>query len=244
MYCLEHEDPKFVPCSAPEFACDIEGTYYSILVPAVDTVWNSSIIDICIQKNINIYSLLEKLKLGKSVIIQKNIFSNQEERQLMTKTLNFSAEINSSSTQQTIEADLDKKQGRKVLGAKGNNTLVIFIDDINMPSIEKYRAQPQLSYWDSYFELEDFMIDKISIQNKLKNSYELHAAAPPSCSRASLSLRFTRFFHIFWLPQPSKETMVTIFEAIVLGYINSLQFSDSVRKCGSVVVGCTVDLYK
>ena len=124
------------------------------------------------KRNINIFFAGET-GVRKSVIIQKNIFSNHEENQLMPKTLNFSAETNSSSTQQTIEAVLEKKQGRKVLGAKGNNTLVIFIDDVNMPSVEKYGAQPQLSYWDSYSEMEDFMIDKISIQNKLKNSYEL-----------------------------------------------------------------------
>ena len=74
----------------------------------------------------------------------------------MPKTLNFFAQTNSSSTQQTIEADLEKKQGRKVLGAKENNSLVIFIDDVNMPSVEKYGTQPLIELlrqllWDEWF---------------------------------------------------------------------------------------------
>jgi len=40
----------------------------------------------------------------------------------MPISLNFSAQTNSLATQETIEANLDKKKGKGTLGAKGNNT--------------------------------------------------------------------------------------------------------------------------
>jgi len=50
--------------------------------------------------------------------------------------LNFSAQTTSSSVQQSIESKLVKKRGKKVIGARGNGTALIFIDDINMPLVE------------------------------------------------------------------------------------------------------------
>lgn len=83
--------------------------------------------------------------VGKSVIIQKYISVYKEKKQLAPIPLNFSAQTNSKSTQETIEANLEKKMGSKVLGAKGvGNTCVIFIDDVNMPAVEKYGAQPPI----------------------------------------------------------------------------------------------------
>lgn len=50
--------------------------------------------------------------------------------------LNFSAQTSSISVQKGIESKLEKKRGKKVIGAKGNQHALIFIDDINMPSVE------------------------------------------------------------------------------------------------------------
>jgi|TARA_B110000285_G_C15055452_1_gene579323 dynein heavy chain len=54
--------------------------------------------------------------------------------------LNFSAQTSSISVQKGIESKLEKKRGKKVIGAKGNQHALIFIDDINMPSVEEYGA--------------------------------------------------------------------------------------------------------
>ena len=40
-----------------------------------------------------------------------------------------------------IEAKL-KKKSKLVVGAKPNEKIAIFIDDVNMPSLETYGAQP------------------------------------------------------------------------------------------------------
>ena len=50
--------------------------------------------------------------------------------------LNFSARTSSFSVQKSIESKLVKKRGKKVIGAKGNQQCIIFIDDINMPLVE------------------------------------------------------------------------------------------------------------
>jgi len=78
------------------------------------------------------------------MIISGFLSKHQEDRQLFPININFSAQTNSYATQQTIEAKLDKKKGPTLLGAKGNHTAVIFVDDINMPAVEKFGAQPPI----------------------------------------------------------------------------------------------------
>ena len=39
---------------------------------------------------------------------------------------------------------LTKKRGKEVIGSKGTSTCVIFVDDVNMPMVEKYGAQPPI----------------------------------------------------------------------------------------------------
>ena len=235
-YYLEPGELKFVPWSVPEFEYDIKSTYFSILVPTIDTVRYSYLLDICIQKSKHLFFTGET-GVGKSFIIHKYLSVHSEERQLTPKVLNFSAQTSSRSTQQTIEADLEKKQGRKVLGAPGSNTLVLFFDDVNMPLVEKYGAQPPIELLRQLIESGGFYDRQILEHKRINKFVCVCAAAPPSGGRAALTARFTRHFHMLCLPQSSEETMISIFESIVLGFLTSLPFSDSVRKCGTVVVG-------
>lgn len=58
-------------------------------------------------------------------------------------TICFSAKSSANLTQETITSKLDKRS-RKVLGPASNKKFIIFIDDMNMPTIEKNGAQPPI----------------------------------------------------------------------------------------------------
>jgi len=115
----------------------------------------------------------------------------------MPIALNFSAQTNSYSTQQTIEANLEKKRGKYLLGAIGNNTCVLFIDDVNMPSVEKYGAQPPIELLRQLIGDEGFYDRADFYWKNIENFVTICSAAPPSGGRASLTPRFTRLFHMF-----------------------------------------------
>ena len=73
------------------------------------------------------------------MIIQNFITESRERSSLLPIVLNFSAQTDANSTYMNIEAKLDKKR-KKVYGAKGNAKCFIFIDDVNLPQVEKYGA--------------------------------------------------------------------------------------------------------
>jgi dynein heavy chain len=57
--------------------------------------------------------------------------------------LTFSARTSSIQAQSSIEGKLDSKR-KDLLGAPGNKTTVIMIDDVNMPEVEEFGAQPPI----------------------------------------------------------------------------------------------------
>ena len=71
----------------------------------------------------------------------------------------------------------------------------------------------------------------------------LCSAAPPGGGRSALTPRFMRHFHIFNLPDPSEESMRSIFEAILREFLNANHFPESVRKMSNMAVAGTVDMY-
>jgi dynein heavy chain len=195
-YYLDIEEMKFKPWDVPSFEYNPKNTFFSILVPTIDTLRYSTMIDILIKKRKQIFFTGET-GVGKSVIIQKYISKNQDKNELMPINLNFSAQTNSNSTQQTIESKLDKKKGKEVLGAKGNNTCVIIIDDVNMPSVEKYGAQPPIELLRQLLSDNGFYDRPKFFWKNIEKFCLICAAAPPSGGRAPLTPRFIRHFHMF-----------------------------------------------
>lgn len=131
----------------------------------------------------------------------------------------------------TIEGKL-VKQNKTIYGAKQGHKVVIFIDDINMPAVEKYGAQPPI-------ELLRLMVDKGGMYDRkehfwkeIQNTIILAAASPPNGGRNDLTLRFTRHFHMLCIPQPSQKTLFKIFNSILNGFLNN-GFQEVIKRYSS-----------
>jgi len=108
-------------------------------VPTVDTVRYTALLEMLVSINKPVF-FTGNTGVGKSIILSKYISLNQEKQGLAPIMLNFSAQTSSNSTQKTIESKLEKKRGKEVMGSLGTTTCVIFVDDVNMPTVEKYGA--------------------------------------------------------------------------------------------------------
>ncbi len=181
--------------------------------------------------------------VGKSIILQKYIALNQEKQGLAPIMLNFSAQTSSNSTQKAIEGKLEKKRGKEVIGAPGSQTCVIFVDDVNMPTVEKYGAQPPIELLRQLIEMRGFYDRPHFYWKNIERFIILCAAAPPGGGRSPLTPRFMRHFHVLNVPDPSEDIMRVIFENIIREFLSANHFTDSVRKCGSIAVASTIDMY-
>ena len=226
----------------PAFEYDPKLPFFSLLVPTVDTVRFSTLLEMLVSINKPVF-FTGNTGVGKSIILQKYLSINQEKQNLAPIMLTFSAQTNSNTTQQTIEAKLEKKRGKEVIGSKGTSTCVIFVDDVNMPMVEKYGAQPPIELLRQLLDTKGFYDRPQFYWKTIEKFIVLCAAAPPGGGRSPLTPRFMRHFHICNIPDPSEDSMRSIFENIIKEFLQQNHFSDSVRKCGSIAVSSTIDMY-
>lgn len=81
--------------------------------------------------------------VGKSVVAKSVLNDLLQTEKWGVVNITFSAQTSSMRTQAMIEAKLEKKR-KTILGAPVGKRLAVFIDDVNMPKLEIYGAQPPI----------------------------------------------------------------------------------------------------
>ncbi len=170
------------------------------------------------------------------------LFSKRE-KNISTIFLNFSAKTKPKETQFAIEAKLNKK-GKTLFGARPNETIAIFIDDVNMPEIEKEGAQPTIELLRHFIDYQGFYDRQKLFWKQVVDTTMIGCGATPSGGRNKLNPRYVRHHMVLCLPEPSDNNLKKIFGSILKGFLNAWSFSESVKKISDGIVLSTLEFYK
>ncbi|OWZ16518.1 Dynein heavy chain [Phytophthora megakarya] len=145
--------------------------------------------------------------------------------------INLSAQSTSAGVQLNIESKFAKKR-RTLLGAPVNKQLVvIFVDDVNMPSTEKNGAQPVIQLLRQYLEYRGLYDRGSFFWKDIEDSVLIAAGGLPGGGRQTLCPRFVRQFSaVFCLPSCDEAAMKAIFNAILELHIAACGGSSSFVK--------------
>ena len=156
--------------------------------------------------------------------------------------MNFSAQTTSYQTQITIENKLHKKK-QGFYGARPGERIAIFIDDVNMPLLEVYGAQPSIELLRQYLDLGGFYDRVKHTWKNVEDTVLICASAPPGGGRNALTPRFTRFFNIICVAKQSDKALIYIFKKMLDGFMSAWPFNENVRNLSQDIVFGTVDIY-
>jgi dynein heavy chain len=179
--------------------------------------------------------------VGKSAMCMNQLAVMKNKETIMPVYINMSAQTSSGRTQISIEEKLEKK-GRTSLGPPVGKKLAVFVDDINMPQVEFYGAQPPIELLRIFIEREGMYERSAWEWKDILDSNVIACAAPPSGGRANITMRLTRRMSMFCLPEASPGTLTTIFASILKGFLAS-GFSDKVKNMQEACISSTIEIY-
>ncbi|KAH0806962.1 dynein heavy chain 10, axonemal-like [Histomonas meleagridis] len=201
--------------------------FNQIIIPTIDTIRNQYILEKIVNKSNQPILFIGKSGTAKTSTIQ-NFLSSFDPNDYLTKTLNFSNCTTSMDVQTSIEESLDNPT-KDTSVPQGGKNMILFIDDINMPTVDKYGTQQPIALLKLLIE-RNGMYDRkgdLTWKQVQKISY-ISAMAPPGGSRALLDPRFVSLFNVFHIVPPSDESLHHIFNTILKNHIKN--FSDEIQQ--------------
>jgi dynein heavy chain len=225
----------------PRFEFNPETPFFDMLVPTTNTVRFSYLMQTLLRGE-HAVLFTGTTGVGKSVIVRDCMSHLEAKHSIVPLTINFSAQTSSKRTQEIIESKLEKKR-KNIMGAPNNKKIVIFVDDLNMPKLETYGAQPPVELLRQYLDFGGFYDREKLFWKEVQDVTLSAACAPPGGGRNPVTPRFLRHFSIFCLPAPDQRSLISIFEQISVGFFATGGFSKSVQKFASSIVHASVEIY-
>ncbi|CAB4037622.1 dynein heavy chain 6, axonemal-like [Paramuricea clavata] len=126
-------------------------------------------------------------------------------------------------------------------GAPIGKKVVIFVDDLNMPKLDTYGAQPPVELLRQYQDFKGFYDREKLFWKEIKDVIICAACAPPGGGRNPVTPRFIRHFSMFSIPTSAEHTLKHIFKSIVSGFLT--EFPNEVRTAAEAIVASSVEIY-
>ena len=108
------------------------------------------------------------------------------------------------------------------VGAPVGKHVILFVDDLNMPKLDRFGSQPPVELLRQYQDFRGFYDRQKLYWKQIRDMTICAACAPPGGGRNPITARMIRHFTMLCLPNPSEISLKAIF--MVLLYTTRIPF--------------------
>ncbi|XP_050390512.1 dynein axonemal heavy chain 1 [Patella vulgata] len=218
----------------PEYSISPDMRYSDIIVPTIDTIRSAYILELLLTNKKQVLSI-GPTGTGKTLTIADKLSRNMP-KEYIPDLIVFSAKTSANQTQDLIDGKLDKRR-KGVFGPPLGKYFIFFIDDLNMPALEVYGAQPPIELIRQWTDFKGWYDRKaIGDFRQLVDVNFVCAMGPPGGGRNPVTARLLRHFNFVTFTEMEDSSKKTIFGAILKSWID--QNSNLKEHCEKMVDTC------
>jgi dynein heavy chain len=238
---LDLDEKKWKPWNnlVPEYEPPRDGKFSSIVVPTSDTVRSTWLLDsVAAIKGAVLF--VGDSGTAKTTVVTSYLQSRDPDTTSLL-TVNMSSRTSSKDVQIAIE-DVLEKRTKDTFGPPAGKRLMMFIDDLNMPTVDTYGTQQPVALLKLLID-KGFLYDRgkdLSIKY-MKDMQFIGAMVPARCPYG-VDPRFMRLFSVFNITFPPEESIRRIYSTILETFFSqgafdkSMQGSDLASRCTNVMM--------
>ncbi|TGZ44717.1 Dynein heavy chain 1, axonemal [Temnothorax longispinosus] len=196
-----------------------ETKYMDIIIPTMDNVRSATLIEYLLINETNVLCV-GATGSGKTSTVSAKLSRNMPKKYICD-FMTFSARTTADETQDLIDAKLDKRR-RGIYGPPILKKQIFFIDDLNMPVLDTYGAQPPIELIRQFMDFSGWY-DKTEIGSfrLIKDVTFVAAMGPPGGGRNPITARLLRHFHIIAFPEMENDAQYHIFKTILDSWLSN-----------------------
>ncbi|PHJ22028.1 dynein heavy chain family protein, partial [Cystoisospora suis] len=175
---------------------------------------------------------------GKTTIVRDYLRGLPEE--IVYTTVNLNSYTDSKTLQRIIEHNIEKRTGHSY-GPAGNKKIIFFIDDFNMPFVDKYETQPPLELLRQLIDYGSMFDRERLDERKSIVDVQYLASMNPTAGSFHISSRLQRHFSILSCYAPEADNITRIYGSILRHHL--LPFEASIQSLEGPLVQATIDMF-
>ncbi|GAB1597647.1 dynein beta chain, ciliary isoform X1, partial [Argonauta hians] len=226
-YYLDSETKKFELWTkkVTPFEYDPDMPLRSTLVATTETTCIRYFMDMLIRVKRPVM-LVGTAGSGKTVLMQDKLISLPDS--YMTVNVPFNFYTTSQLLQDILEKPLEKKAGRNY-GPIGNKQLIYFVDDMNMPEVDKYFTVQPHTILRQHLDYSHWY-DRTKLTLKEIHNTQYVACMNPTAGSFTIDARLQRHFCVLAVNFPSEDSLKTIYSNILRSHLKYGEFHPAVIK--------------
>lgn len=222
-----------------DFSIPPNANLQSVVVPTIDTARYQFLLELAV-KNSQPLLFIGPTGTGKGVSVAQ-YFSQLDREEWDTLDIMFSAQTSAKQTQELVDSRLDRRR-RGVYGPSHQRKMIVFLDDLNMPKLEKFGAQPpiellrQVMDHGGWYDIQDGF-------HQLTDVQFVSAMSPMGGGRNQVTDRLLRHFTQVSMTPFDDAALSTIFSTLLRWHFNEHKFSPKISSVCDKIISATKDVY-